>query len=695
MAAANMADMPPTSSQSHFDKFTNFVPDNTASFDDEFARLASSQNWCDETRPNCLACVRRGVECSGYDRTISFKDVTALVAESSRKFETARWSALRLEDARRRRRRTEEARGAPSGGTQGPAPSTLAPLSPHLTTDGWSGGAFALPWPLFATSSGPGLEILQSGDPDVGDVGPLREATPLLGRAMHEDQSTNESSPEDFTLPAWDEFIVSQEPSTDSTSSSDSLLGEPTTDCQLSLPVEEALIHHFDKKIAPTIPVALAFTNLFQRSSCFRAAVLALSASNLQLAQRLPLDLESLRRVCDDKSVWIYYDTAVKDLQAQLQHVEQRSSEELAGAALLLAYHEIEAGTALGIRNHASGLDAIASKLDFAASSVPELFKAWRMLRYDVRFMMTPTRKTYNPVDNYDVSSLLDPQLAIRDILSRLHNMYARHAMEASFDPTANTDGPSASEQAAMWIRSSLGRECDHRNYQRGDFHKDSLTRETVLHSCDTFSRRLDSWHRALCDHDLPIARLGTDEDFVSGPSFEPVVTYRFADERKALDYMLYLVSRMIVTYLRSVFDPAVSASATNTWAKLILGIVCGMDVHQRQQFTVLRVDNILSVTAKLCESTNFATTVLDYLLPKIIGPGLTGPDMVGWAYLKSTLELGVREKRRGRALRFILDGTEEDSSIWEIVARHHVVAFGDYNGKGYFRDCYVIDCLP
>ncbi|CAG9991095.1 unnamed protein product [Clonostachys byssicola] len=41
--------MPPPSSQSHFEKFDNFVPDSSASFEDEFARLASSQDWADGT----------------------------------------------------------------------------------------------------------------------------------------------------------------------------------------------------------------------------------------------------------------------------------------------------------------------------------------------------------------------------------------------------------------------------------------------------------------------------------------------------------------------------------------------------------------------------------------------------------------------------------------------------------------------
>lgn len=50
MAAEDMANMPPPSSQSHFENFGNFVPDNNASFDDEFSRLASSQDWVGGTK---------------------------------------------------------------------------------------------------------------------------------------------------------------------------------------------------------------------------------------------------------------------------------------------------------------------------------------------------------------------------------------------------------------------------------------------------------------------------------------------------------------------------------------------------------------------------------------------------------------------------------------------------------------------
>jgi hypothetical protein len=50
---------PPPPSQSHFAKFEHFTPNDAASFDDEFARLASSQQWVpgsqDYTRQRTIA----------------------------------------------------------------------------------------------------------------------------------------------------------------------------------------------------------------------------------------------------------------------------------------------------------------------------------------------------------------------------------------------------------------------------------------------------------------------------------------------------------------------------------------------------------------------------------------------------------------------------------------------------------------
>ncbi|KAK1484447.1 hypothetical protein CABS01_13870 [Colletotrichum abscissum] len=701
--------------------------EHLSDFNNHQSRLPAAESsafTCDETRPECLACVKKGVKCSGYERPVTFRDVTTRAAESSRKFEEARWAALRLEDERRKRRRigsigepspVARESSTPENITEMPARDDtltapiLAPMSPwHATNaEGWLAGSFTLPWSLFDTSGASSAiqdppqqqqEVARPRDTSSGIEQPTTFENSanrlMLASGVPNSSAPVAEAPSLALTTGWDEFLVTDRSSPGSSTSTSSPLGEPTADCQLSIPLEEVLIQHFDRNVLPLIPVALSFPNLFRQSSCFRSAVLALSASNIKLTQPLPIDPLVLRRVCDDSSVWIYYDTAVKGLQAQLQNVENYRGEELAGAALLLAYHELEAGTALGIRNHATGLDAIASKLDFAASSIPDLFKAWRMLRYDVRFMMLPTRATCNVVDNYDVSSLLDPQLAIRDILFRLHGLHARYAMEATFSQDTTADGDSASEKVALWLMSVLGRESDRRNVRLKDFHKENLTPDTILRQCDVFSHRLDNWHKGLCDHDMPVVNLGADSDLISGATFETFVTYRFGDTRKALEYVIYLVCRMTCSYLRSLFDPSVQSSGTDALAKVVLGIVCGMNMQQRQQFTVLRVDVLLRMAAGLSEGTNFITTVLDYLLPRLISSGLTGPDIVAWVYLKSALELELRERRKGRAIRMTIDGVEEDCEMWQLVNRHPVAAFGDYNGKGYFRDCYVIECL-
>ncbi|KAK2000331.1 hypothetical protein LX36DRAFT_689530 [Colletotrichum falcatum] len=556
----------------------------------------------------------------------------------------------------------------------------------HAATENETNGSFALPWALFHTSNVPTTDDLFQEERSHNEAVALKEISPE--RAHH---PTPPSPSDDLvTVPkTWE--VESQSASTASTPSP---LGFAFADCQLSLPLEEMLVQHFGRNVIPSIPVALAFPSLFRQSSCFRSAVLALAASNLNLARPLTPDAKSIREVFDDKNIRLYYDTAVKGLQAPLTYAESHRGEELAGAALLLADHELEAGTALGMLNHATGLDAIAYKLDFAASAVPGLFKAWRMLRYDVRFMKIPTRRTYNSVDSFDASGLLDPQLAIRDILSRVWGIYARFSMEASYAHDSTVEGGSASEKAASWLMSVLGRACDHRNFRSGDFHKDTLTSESILQQCQVFNHRLDAWHQALCDHDMPVVNLSSDSDIMSGPTFETFIKYRFTDERKALDYLIYLVCRMGCSYLRSLFNTSVSSSATNALGKVILGIACGMNIHQRQQFTVFRIDRLLKMAASMSEGTNFIATAFDSLLPKVIKPGFSGPDICAWVYLKSSLELELRERRKGRIIRMTIDGTDDDFEVWQLANRLPVAVFGDYNGKGHFRDCYFVEYL-
>ncbi|KAH8663342.1 hypothetical protein BGZ61DRAFT_432079 [Ilyonectria robusta] len=700
---------------------------------------------CDETRPECLACSQRGVKCSGYQRSITFKDVSELTAESSKKFEAARWSALQLEDERRKQKPThgatrrstrsprDESEGAIHVDTQQPYAAT--PVSPPM----WSGltgndtDNSVLPWDLFE----PSFQLLD--DDGLQSALPNAEASfdnveQVQHRQPHPVQSSSplvtRNSPKSNTLPGgqlpipladsnsadklatptnndtmimvegnistqipntWDEFLNIEGPLDGSSPSTQSSLGDPATDCQLSFPVEEALVRHFEAHVIPVVPVTLGFPSLFRDSSCFRAAVLALSAGNFKITQHNSADSQALSRKTEGNLDWKYYEAAVKKLNHELQKPGNRRDEHVAGAALLLAYHEIEVGSPLGIRNHASGLDAIASKVDFSSSSTSALFKAWRMLRYDVKFQILGTRKSSLVTDLYEPCSFLDPQLAIRDILSSLWRLHSRHAMEATFNTQSQPGRPSASEMAGQWLRTVLNRQCDHRQFQQRDYHTESLTPEMMLDQCDNFTKRLDQWHRSLCDHDLPIANLGTDQDFVTGPSFETIVTYRFSDDRKAVDYIMYLISRMACNYIRSLFNPAILASVSEAWGKIIVGIVCGMEIS-RQRFTLLPVEALLHMTALLCESTNICTTIIDVLIPRVMRTGIFGPELVGWTYLKRGLELVVKERLRGRSIRLIMDGSDEHHKHMQVETTQVLVAFGDYNGKGHFRECYSFD---
>ncbi|KAG5919293.1 hypothetical protein E4U42_006557 [Claviceps africana] len=49
-ASQEDGNVPPPSSQSHFAKYQDFVPNDAAPFDGESARLASSQNWIPGTQ---------------------------------------------------------------------------------------------------------------------------------------------------------------------------------------------------------------------------------------------------------------------------------------------------------------------------------------------------------------------------------------------------------------------------------------------------------------------------------------------------------------------------------------------------------------------------------------------------------------------------------------------------------------------
>ncbi|CAH0054076.1 unnamed protein product [Clonostachys solani] len=479
--------------------------------------------------------------------------------------------------------------------------------------------------------------------------------------------------------------------------------------------VEEALLMYFGQQVLPRTPVGVTFPQWFYKNRCFRAAVLALSSSFLKL-DRNPGNSHNVANAAvhaygrNDKINWLYYDTAVKTLNEQLESPHKEDLEQLAGAALLLAYHDIEVGTPLGVRNHACGLDALASRMDFSTCSTPGLFKAWRMLRCDRKFSSLATRKTITAVDAYDMSSVLDQQIAIREVLIGLWKLHSRYFMEATFLSNSQMDSslppfscanndeeegsivPSPSERVSQWLQLVLNRDCDVHQAQQKDFYSDSLTQHVIKQQCTYFAKQLDQWYEGVAESDLPRVKIGTDSDFVTSSSISDVlVTYRLSNESKALDHILYLLSRMICNYLRSVFNPGAVAPVSEAWAKVILGIICGMN-FTRQNFTLFRVDMLLLITALLSEGTRVVMIILEHVIPQIKSIDEADPGFFTWAYLKSILHLVIQERLQGRTIRLIIDDSIQDSEQRHTAVRHRLVAFGDFSAQGQFRDVYSVE---
>ncbi|CAG9982800.1 unnamed protein product [Clonostachys byssicola] len=709
---------------------------------------------CDETRPQCVACVQRGLDCI-YQRPLVFKGFNEQQFDSP---EDARHSDTKrvLEGGRVIRESStfelentiiHASRAQPEYATKLHENTHLLPQADYLVSNKVL-NVFRVGESSYSTCSSvlkpiskpslpsldeyaPGLQLhelrRQWKDDGIGPAPRAVEDSVRLKFFSHSDfgreGTGGDSDSGHFSNKSPTHPI--QTPSS-STSHSQSWGESPTTASEFSgsqpgsFPlrpeVEEALLMYFGQQVLPRTPVGVTFPQWFYKNRCFRAAVLALSSSFLKL-DRNRGNSHKVANVAvyahgrNDKINWLYYDTAVKTLNEQLESPHKEDLEQLAGAALLLAYHDIEVGTPLGVRNHACGLDALASRMDFSTCSTPGLFKAWRMLRCDRKFSSLATRKTITAVDAYDMSSVLDQQIAIREVLIGLWKLHSRYFMEATFlsnsqmeSPplpplsSANADDeegnivPSPSERVSQWLQLVLNRDCDMHQAQQKDFYSDSLTQHMITQQCTYFARQLDQWYEGVVEADLPRVKIGTDSDFVTSNSISDVlVTYRLANESKALDHILYLLSRMICNYLRSVFNPGAVAPVSEAWAKVILGIICGMN-FTRQNFTLFRVDMLLLITALLSEGTRIVMIILEHVIPHINSIDEADPGFFTWSYLKTILHLMTQERLQGRTIRLIIDDSIQDSEQRHTAVRHRLVAFGDFSGQGQFRDVYSVE---
>lgn len=450
---------------------------------------------------------------------------------------------------------------------------------------------------------------------------------------------------------------------------------------------DAGLINHFESHVLSDLPVQLTFGRQYMENSCFRKAVMALSSLHLSYIPNRD-GTAGNRRQNGEAVGREYYLAAVRELHKRLDLSDQRSREQHAAAALMLAYYEIETGSPLGSLRHARGVDALLSKMDLTSVSMPDLFRAWRLLHYDVKVIANPYRESTLVVDAHDPYSMLDPQLAIRDIFSQLWHLNGRYSMEAPFSSGGGHGSPA--QQAAFWTRDALNRVCDKKNCERGDYHKDPLTPDMVIQKCERLTRWMDQWH-ASSVAEYPTAKLSGAQPFIHGSSFEPFAPLGFSSDRKAHEYLLYVASRLIASYLMSVVGNSSSASTTEAWARMLLGIVCGLE-RQEVIFTYVQTDALLCVAALLCEGSRTIDAVIEGAIPHILNGGIREADLSEWVYLQKILETARKERMKGKAIRAVCMGLDEDYERRQFQNCCSWAAFGDYNGKGYFREVYTFD---
>lgn len=477
---------------------------------------------------------------------------------------------------------------------------------------------------------------------------------------------------------------------------------------------EAALIAHFEKEVIPRFPVPMNIGPSYMQNSCFRSAVLALasvakssSIISAPLGSPIPIPQTQLRRSAVGRE---YYLAAVSELYRGLESAEPNSIKHHAAAALLLAYYEIETGSCFGSLRHAKGLDAMLSRLDNsgpeallgtitqpATTPIPhKIFKAWRMLRYDVRFVSAPYRHTPLRIDAYDRFAAYDQQLAIRDVYTLTWNLCGRVLEEASFPP--NPEKGSRSKQFAVWVRDVAGRMCDRRNVEKEDYHKDDISDAEVVRRCEALTKSLDTWHDMLAEADKPIPQIGTARPFLTGRSFDPIMILGFAGGYwKAFEYSMYLSARIMISYMISVYGratptgPKSSPAETAAWSSLLLGVTCGMQ-YQPMSFSYVTVGHQISVAAMLCEGTTMLNATLDGVIPYLLSQGLPQADLPDWLYVQKGLEIVRKERLRGKAVRGAYLTLDEDYEKGHFDTSCSFVVFGDSGGNGYFRGIYSID---
>ncbi|KAH7363299.1 hypothetical protein B0T11DRAFT_282384 [Plectosphaerella cucumerina] len=694
-------------------------------------RCRNKRRQCDETRPECLACVQRGVPCSGYERSIRFKDVSDRTAEASKRVEAARWSALRSEDGTRSRGRdgadavagaTGHFIGAGSLFPDEHANSTRPPGDGTTLQPGLSGRLQTLSAEEDGEDDGNGYVFPLAPFAPVSQcefvAGAMADARwPLQARPLAEVQDMlvtwNDPQPQQQVSPSWDDLVYYPDPSRAPSRAPSRVPSraqsahstprpnqvtvvaatEPTS--QAELMTEEALLSIFINDIAPHLSLQLPYAQLCNASSGFRAAVLALAVAAASHGSNG--GSPGVEAPCH------YYDFAVADLSHQLRRPRPEAGDALLGTVMLLIHRELVAGSYQGVRARLRQLEDMARVVDFSNQCSPSLLRAWRMLSFEMRLCSLPTRKTIAGPPPPHTATPWDAQMTIRDIFSSLWRLHSRAIIEASFPeesaPLGAASAYSASRKAAQWLCLVLGRKCDRSNWEQQDFHDQSLTRDAIMGQATMFEERLDIWHRSIGRDDVPVPCIdGGAEDILSLPLGGAIIPYDVPDSGKATDYALYLLSRMMCMYIvasygsrdtSTVAVPGCAARA-DAMARIVLGIGLKKGPSPPRALSEPDSMSLAFIATLLTEGVSIATAILEGLLPALRAKATLGPAQAVEQRVERAVELVLRERHAGRSVRFIINGYDEDekaNAVLEAGGPTKHVIFGDIGGRGYFRD--------
>ncbi|KAI8652071.1 hypothetical protein NCS56_01423900 [Fusarium sp. Ph1] len=727
---------------------------------------------CDETRPKCLSCVQRGVECGGYERRIAFKDVSAATADYSKRIEEARWSALRLRDANKKKAREKHPAAKPlmpqdgeaetqqqlseqddddqtdselnlGGGSDPESPiplqqpqcslppsRSLAAISaldcqnleqntgmaesslniafspsrinfdtaldflvqsPFTEAQGEATPADQVDdTPTVLTSPFPMPQAVEGTNNETLELLHDTDEVSMMNLSLHRQSFEDDSSLRDNLALAsmpWSSLLMTRED--DQLTPLDMPCPHPAQTPSLSVPTENVLLQNFEIHLAPTIFGERTPLNMLQAGKSLRAAALALSVSHMELGH--DSITQSLRLSPSDGLR--YYDLAMRDMAHRLEQPGRHHDEQLVGTTLLLAYRDLVVGSIRDVQHHLRKLQFIMSNSKRMSAHAMALFKASRILQYDFRLTRNPTRKSTTAIDASELQGLLDPQLAIRDILARLTHLYGRYSMEASFRSGDGGYGEvGASSKAVQWIQQMLNRQCDFRQFQQRDYHDKDLTAEELQDQFDILSQRLDAWHHGLCDHDMPRPNLGTEEDFVVANPLGTIMTFRFASEHRAVDYLLYLLSRLICSRLQSILRGKRINAHGQAWGRVMLGIMASMDV-ERQKISFHSIENLLITMIEVSEGTDLPMAILHTFIPRFSSSCWNAQGAASWAFVRQTAELVIRERLRGKDVWSVLvarDDYETDKD-WYAACNRRAVVFGhDSSGIG-FRELHFL----